>query len=105
MYKALLHHTYTKRDVYGNVYHTVRITNPVNEKFVTVSTCSLGNVEHILYLMFKFKSGKYPFYTTECCTDSARLNSLPQAIYLNECHPDKNWKKALNSIGYRIPKQ
>ena len=106
MFKALLHHTYTKRDMYGNVYHTVRITNPRTEKFFTVGTSSLGNVEHILYSLFPEckKTGRYLFYTTKRCTDSARLSSLPQHEYLNECHPDNNWEKALRKIGYKIPK-
>ena len=53
---------------------------------------------------FPNRSGAYPYYTTETCTDSARLASLPSAIYLNECHPGDDWKKELNKIGYRIAK-
>jgi hypothetical protein len=104
-YKALLHHTYTKKDIYGNVYHTVRITNPKTGKSVTTSTPSLGNVEHILNSIFPYTSFHYPYYTTECCTDSARLSSLPDHVYLNDCHPKDDWKKALRSIGYRLPKK
>jgi len=103
MYKALLHETWTKRDMSGNVYHAVRITNPKNEKSFTVETPSLGNVESILYDAFKFKSGRYPYYRTDRCTDSSRLSSLPDRIYLNQCHLDDKWKTELRKIGYRIP--
>lgn len=104
MYKALLHETWTKRDYSGNVYHTVKVTNPKTEKSFTVSTCSLGNVEHILYDIFSMRSGRYPFYATNHCTGSSRLSSLPEHIYLNECHSTEGWRKELRKIGYRIPK-
>ncbi len=100
-YKALLHHTWTKRDMYGNVYHTVRVTNPKNGKSFTTKTPSMSNVESILYTAFPPMSG-YPYYATNECTGSARLSSLPEHIYLSQCHFDDGWKKALNKIGYRL---
>ena len=104
-YKALLHESYTKRDMYGNVYHTIKVTNPITGKSFTVETPSSSNVDSILSDAFKLKSGRYPHYFTSACTNSARLSSLPDHIYLNQCHFDDGWKKALNNIGYRIPKQ
>ncbi len=107
MYKALLHESWTKRDINGNVYHTVRVTNPKNGKSFTTETPHISNVNHILYDAFPSvsNSGRYPFYSTDHCTGSSRLSSLPDHIYLNNCHLDDGWKKALRKIGYRIPKQ
>lgn len=104
MYKALLHEYYTKRDINGNVYHVVKVTNPKTEKSFLTETPHISNVNHILYDAFPAvsKSGRYPFYCTESCTGSARLSSLPNHIYLNQCHFDEGWKKALNSIGYKF---
>ena len=106
MIKALLHETYTKRDVNGNVYHAVRITNPKNGEGFTVDTPSMGNVTHILNEIFPEwnRTGKCPYYMTESCTGSTRLNSLPSKIYLNCCHGNEEWRKALRSIGYRVSK-
>jgi len=107
MYKALLHETWTKRDISGNVYHTVKITNPKTRNSFTVSTCSIGNVEHILNSIFTDVSKTYycPWYITDSCTGSSRLSSLPDSIYLDECHRSIQWEKELRKIGYRIPKQ
>jgi len=58
----------------------------------------------ILYDAFKLQSGRYPYYRTDRCTDSARICSLPHRIYLNQCHLDNKWKIELRKIGYRIPK-
>ncbi len=104
MYKALLHETWTKRDINGNVYHTVKVTNPRTEKSFTVSTCSMGNVTHILNTIFPTMSGACPYYITDHCTGSTRLSSLPESIYLDECHRSIQWTKELRKIGYRIPK-
>ena len=104
MYKALLHETWTKRDINGNVYHTVRITNPKTMKSFTVSICSMGNVTSILNRVFPTMSGRCPYYITETCTGSTRLSTLPDAIYLDECHRSIQWEKELRAIGYRIPK-
>lgn len=105
-FKALLHEIYTKRDVNGNVYHVVKITHPGTGGSFITETPSMGNVEHILYEIFPhWYTGGYPFYRTESCTDSSRLSSLPSAQHLNACHGDEAWKKALRSIGYKIPKQ
>jgi hypothetical protein len=92
--------------MHGNVYHTIKVTNPKNRQSFTVETPSSSNVDSILYDAFSrdSRSGAYPFYFTSACTGSARLSSLPSHIYLNQCHFDDGWKKALNSIGYRIPK-
>lgn len=104
MFKALLHETYTKRDRDGNVYHVVRVTNPKNGKSFTTETPSMGNVTHVLNEFFPEcnRTGRSPYYTTESCTDSTRLSSLPGHIYTASCNGDDRWRKALNSIGYRF---
>ena len=99
-YKALLHETYTKRDVYGNVYHVVKITNPKNGKSFTTETPSMSNVISILNRIFTYHN----CYITESCTGSTKLSSLPSHVYLDNCHPNDEWYKALRGIGYRIPK-
>lgn len=106
MYKVLLHEYYTKRDTYGNVYHTVRVTNPKTEKTFFTSTPSISNITHILNELFPTwnKTGKSPYYITQNCMVSTRLSSLPNSIYLACCHPDDKWKEALRKIGYRLPK-
>lgn len=106
MYKALLHEYYTKRDTNGNVYHSVKVTNPKNGKSFITETPSMGNVISIIsrILLTKNRTGAFPYYTTESCTGSARLSSLPTGHYLNQCHPDDMWLRALRDIGYRVPK-
>lgn len=99
--KALLHEYYTKRCIYGNVYHAVKVTNPKTGASFITETPSLGNVRHILNDIFGRPT---EYYETESCTGSARLSSLPTMIYLNNCHESKEWRKALRGIGYRLPK-
>lgn len=104
-YKALLHETYTKRDINGNVYHVVEVTNPKNGKSFKTETPSMGNVTHILNELFPYSSGfGHNYYITGSCTGSTRLSSLPDHIYTACCDGDIRWKKALRSIGYRLPK-
>lgn len=97
--KAIIEHEYTKRCVYGNVYHTVKITHPATGRSVTTKTPSLGNVTGILYDAF---GGHKDMITTESCTGSARISSLPDTgEMLPPCRYKAEWKKALNAIGYR----
>lgn len=107
--KLHLAHHFTKRDIYGNVYHAVRIENIKNGKSFTVSTPSLSNVTSILYDAF----GDWEncgYIVSERPTGSARISSLPEASHeLNPCRfedgkPYKgSWKKELNAIGFRLP--
>ena len=109
--KIHLTHYYTKRDVYGNVYHAVEIQNLANGKSFKVHTPSLGNVTGIIYDAFGGDCEKCRSITSEVCTGSARTNSLPEARQdLNPCSfedggPYKgSWKKELNKIGFRLPR-
>jgi len=105
----LIHH-FTKRCMYGNVYHVVTIENVRTGKFFTVSTPSLSNVTHILYDAF----GGWEncgYIVSERPTGSARISSLPDAICdLNPCSfenrgPYKaSWRKELSKIGFKLPK-
>lgn len=95
--KVSIHKTRTKRDTFGNVYSVATITNPANGKSFTVKTVG-DNVESILRRAFKCDWSA--MQRTEHCTGSARLSSLPDAIYLNECDFTDEWKKALRQIGY-----
>jgi hypothetical protein len=108
--KILLAHHFTKRDIYGNVYHVMEIENLKNGKSFMVSTPSLSNVTHILFDAFgSWENCRY--IVSERPTGSARLSSLPNAMnVLNPCRfedgkPYKgSWKKELNKIGFRLPK-
>ena len=110
--KTILEHIYTKCDLYGNVYHSVRIENVRTGKSFTVHTPSLGNVRGILHDAFGDwnAAGLREFSR---CTDSARTSSLPEetANGLNPCSfedgkPYKgSWKRELNRIGFRLPKK
>ena len=96
--KIIIEHHYTKRDMYGNVYHVAILINPKNSKRFSTSTPSTGNVYHIISDAF---GGHVHTHETETCTDSARLSSLPESMNLACCRYNKEWKKALNGIGYR----
>ena len=103
MIKVILKEKYTKRDIYGNVYHTVTITNVRTNKHFTTQTPSLSNVVGILN-----RSGITNWnnlYTSSACTGSARISSLPTHLNLNCCNFDKAWKQELNKIGFRIRKE
>lgn len=101
MIKALLHETYTKRDTSGNVYHTVRVTNPRTGDSFTTDTPSPSNVVSILGDIF---GRPQRYYQTATCTESTRLSSLPTAVSLNCCNDSKEWRDALRKIGYRVGK-
>ena len=108
--KLILTHYFTKRDLYGNVYHAVQVENVKNGKSFIVSTPSLSNFTHILYDAFGgWENCRY--IVSEKPTGSARSSSLPACRgYLNPCRfqdgkPYKgSWKKELNKIGFRLPK-
>jgi len=104
--KTLLTHTYTKRDIYGNVYHAIKIENIRNGKSFTVHAPSLSNVEGILHKAFGGwdKAGIRSFST---CTGSARLSSLPDETvpHMNGCQFTDDWKRELNKIGFRLPRK
>lgn len=102
MIKFILKEKYTKRDVNGNVYKTVTITNTKNYKSFTVNTPDIGNVVGILTRVFELKYNE--LYKVSICTGSSRISSLPDNIYLPYCRFDKNWKEQLNKIGVRVPK-
>lgn len=112
--KVMLNHTYTKRDVYGNVYHAVEVENPRNGKSFIVHTPSLGNVEGILHDAFgSWEAAGIRSIST--CTGSARCSSLPGAntegmvpccSFSDSTASYKgSWKKELNKIGFRLPKK
>lgn len=96
--KVQIHTTRTKQDTYGNVYSVATITNPANGKSFSVKTVG-DNAVYILKRAFDCDCSA--IQRTEHCTGSARLSSLPDAIYLNECDFTDEWKKALRQIGYR----
>ena len=109
--KIHLTHFFTKRDIYGNVYHVVEIQNLANGKSFKVRTPSLSNITSILYDAFGGGWDNCRYIVSERCTDSARISSLPDALGdLNPCSfedsaPYKgSWKKELNKIGFRLPK-
>ena len=109
--KIHLTHYFTKRCTYGNVYHVVEIQNLANGASFRVHAPSLSNVTGILFDAFGRDWDKCRYITSEVCTGSARTSSLPEAQQdLNPCSfkdgaPYKgSWKKALNAIGFRLPK-
>jgi hypothetical protein len=108
--KLHLTHHFTKRCMYGNVYHVVTIENIRTGKSFSVSTPSLSNVTGILCDAFGGWD-KAGYIVSECPTGSARFSSLPSASGdLNPCafeagKPYKgSWRKELNAIGFRLPK-
>jgi len=102
--KTLLTHTYTKRDIYGNIYHAVEIENLKNGKSFTVHAPSLSNVEGILNKAFGGWD-KAGLRSVSTCTASARLSSLPDETVpcMNKCQFTDGWKRELNKIGFRLP--
>ena len=110
--KVILNHAFTKRCMYGNVYHAVTVENVRTGKSFTVHAPSLGNVEGILHDAFGGweQAGIRSFSS---CTGSARTSSLPEetAKGLNPCQFEDgkpyrgSWKKELNRIGFRLPKK
>lgn len=111
--KLLLTHYYTKRCTYGNVYHVVNVQNLRTGKSFNVDTPSLSNVTSILYDAFGGWENM-PYIVSEVCTGSARTSSLPEGLHLDPCRYDAgklagpykvSWKKELNKIGFRFPKQ
>lgn len=110
--KLHLQHYYTKRDMYGNVYHAVRVVNIKNGKGFLISTPSLGNVTGILHDAFKgWQNCQY--IISEVPTNSVRLSSLPAGRIENlnpcgfdDCKPYKgSWKRELNKIGFKLPRK
>ena len=91
---------YTKRDVYGNVYRAAEIVNPKTGKRLVVCTPHASNIRHILYNAGILNNDGRTLFEREICTNKVALSSLPEGEYLNECHYDKAWKKALNALGY-----
>lgn len=104
--KTLLTHTYTKRDINGNVYHAVQVENIKNGKSFTVHAPSLGNVGGILNTAFGGWD-KAGIRSISNCTGSARLSSLPDenVPHLNPCKFTSDWKRELNKIGFRLPRK
>ena len=109
--KLHLTHHFTKRCMYGNVYHVVTIQSIRTGKSFSVSTPSLGNVTGILRDAFGGWD-KAGYIVSEAPTGSARHSSLPDSSHdLNPCSfedgsPYKgSWKKELTKIGFRLPKQ
>lgn len=104
-YKTLLHHVYTKRDLSGNVYGSVKVTNPRTGQSFCTETPSVGNVTNILRQFFAVDPAYSTNYITENCTGSTKLSSLPDCLYLDNCRLTADWIKALNSIGFRRGKK
>lgn len=102
MIKALLHETYTKRDASGNVYHTVRVTNPRTGDSFTTWSPAISNVVSILGDIF---GRPQEYYQTATCTGSTRVGSLPSNRYLDSCNESKEWRDALRGIGYKVAKK
>ena len=108
--KLHLTHYFTKRDLYGNVYHAVEVRNLRTGKSFMVSTPSLGNIKSILYDAFGgWENSQH--IVSESPTGSARVKSLPDANHdLNPCSfkdgkpYSGSWKKELNKIGFRLPR-
>lgn len=101
--KAIIVIHETERDMYGNAYYVAEIVNPTNGKRLYVDTCSRDNARSILLDSGVLKWENYggDYYQVNVSTGSKRTSSLPECIYLNECHYDGEWKKALQKIGYR----
>lgn len=98
--EIILDYFYTKADIYGNVYGAMRITNPITGLSFTTRTPSENNVTCVLRETF----GRHlNAYSTNKCTGSARLSSLPESIYLNCCEATDGWKDNLRKIGYTVP--
>ncbi len=110
--KLILTHYYTKRCTYGNVYHVVRVENVKNGKSFLADTPSLSNVTSILFDAFGKDWEKCKYIVSEQCTNSARISSLPESLFLDPCNFEDrkdsvyklSWKKELNKIGFRLPK-
>jgi len=99
--KAIITHTHTKPDMYGNTYHTATVTNPANGKQFVTDTPSSSNARGIMFKIFE-----YDMFEVQVPTGSARINSLPTVTHRTEsCQLGQGWKKALRSIGYRISKE
>ena len=108
--KLHLTHHFTKRDIYGNVYHVVTVASIRTGKSFTVSTPSLGNITSILCDAFGGWD-KCRYIVSESPTGSARYSSLPEASNdLNPCSfkdgapYEGSWRKELNKIGFRLPR-
>ena len=108
--KLHLTHFYTKRCVYGNVYHAVCVESLRTGKSFIVHTPSLGNVTGILCDAFGGWD-KVGYIVSEAPTGSARSSSLPDAtVDLNPCSygnqgPYKaSWRKELTRLGFRLPR-
>lgn len=99
MIKIILEETRTNRGISGNVYHTVKIINVKNNKYFTVSTPSLSNVDGILKRFMNLQWDN--IYSVVTYTNSARLSSLPTSLRLDCCRVTPEWKKELNKIGLR----
>lgn len=109
--KLHLTHYYTKRCLYGNVYHVVVVENIRNAKSFCVSTPSLGNILSILHDAFGGHEN-CGHIVSEISTNSARSSSLPSATCdLNPCSFEDegnykaSWRKELTKIGFRLPKK
>ena len=110
--KLHLQHYFTNPDIYGNIYHTVRISNIKNGKGFLVEVPCLSNVTGILCEAFGgWENCQY--IVSEVPTKSARYSSLPKdrLLNLNPCgfediKPYKgSWKRELNKIGFRLPRK
>ncbi|MEK9983463.1 MAG: hypothetical protein VW879_01860 [Opitutae bacterium] len=103
---TLLTHTYTKRDIYGSVYHSVRVENPRNGKSFAVDAAGLEDVEGKLKEAFGGWD-RARIQSTSTCTGSARISSLPAQDVTNYFNYDDytNWKRELNKIGFRLPRK
>jgi hypothetical protein len=98
--KMLIHVTETKPDLYGNTYRTARITNTRTGKTTPeFKTCSAGNVQSVASDLTGLN--RWPdMSTTTSSTGSARLKSLPEAVYMKPA----DLAGELRVIGFKVPK-
>lgn len=96
--KALIHITATKPDLYGNTYRRGHITNTRTGKSTPgFKANSTGNVSNIFRQLTGAEYGEYS--TSEDCTGSARLSSLPDGEYVRPA----DLARELRKIGFAIP--
>ena len=96
-YQILLHTFYTKEDKTGEVYYTVRITNPKNGKSFITKAVHLSNIEWVLYDFFH---GPFKAYYSDSCINSVDSKKMQSDynLHYNELTP--NWITAMTSIGF-----
>ena len=99
MIKIILEHHFTKMDVDGNVYRSVRVTSTRTGKSFATETPSKSNA--IYDILYAFGPEVPSVYVVDVPTGSARISSLPYAG--DACvSGDDGWEGALRGIGFKF---